>query len=147
MAYCTQTDITNRKGTKLIAELTGDPAGATINTGSVTLAINEMGEILDAAVRKRYPDLPFDSSNNLLKGLNVQGAYLILERDSRSGWDDDHREDWKLLMEQVRSIANGTLDLRTETEEQEEAAVEGFFSSKARLFGRNSLSGEEVATV
>jgi phage gp36-like protein len=147
MAYCSQSDITNRKGTELIAELTGDPVGVTINADSVTLAINEMGEILDAAVRKKYPDLPFDSSNSLLKGLNVQGAYLILERDSRSGWSDDHREDWKLLMKQVEAIANGMLDLRTETEEQEEAAVEGYFSSKTRLFGRNSLSGEEVAIV
>lgn len=145
MAYCTQTDIINRKGTALIAELTGDPAGVTINSSSVTDAINEISAILDAAVRRKYPDLPFDSSNSLLKGLNLQGAYLILERDSLTGWSDDHREDWKLLMKQVEAIANGTLDLRTETEEQEEASVAGYFSANRRVFHRNFLSGEEVS--
>lgn len=144
MTYCNQTDITNRKSTELIAELTGDPDGLVINAASVTLAIEEMAEMLNAVVRRRYKDLPFDGTNKLLNGLNVQGAYLILERDSRTGWSDDHREDWKLMMKQVEAIGNGTLDLRTETEEQEEATVAGYFSTNRRVFGRNFLSGEEA---
>jgi phage gp36-like protein len=142
MAYCTQAHITDRKSTELIAELTGDPNGVTISSAAVTQAINEMSALIDAAVRVRYPDLPFDATNALLNGLCITGAYLILERDSRNGWSDDHREDWKLVQKALEQIASGKMDLRTETETQEEELLKGFFSSKPRLFGRNSLSGE-----
>ena len=136
MTYCTQTDITDRKGTEKIAKLTGDPSGAEIDSAKVTSAIEEFASKIDAAVRKNYPDLPFDSTHKLLNGLNIEGAYLLLERDGR-GWTDDKREEWKMIMKQVDDIAKGIIDLRSETEEQEEAMTEGFFSSNSRVFGRS----------
>ncbi len=142
MAYCTQANITSRKGTELIAELTGDADGTTINAAAVTLAIEEMSALIDAAVRKIHPDLPFDETHALLNGLCITGSYLILERDSAGGWNEDLREDWKLIEKKLDQIASGKIDLRSETEDEAEAMVTGFFTSKPRLFGRNSLGGD-----
>lgn len=142
MTYCSKEDLTSRKSVERIAELTGDPEGTTVNEAAVALVIAEFGERLDAAIRVRYPSLPFDATNKYLNGLNVEGAYLLLERDSDTGWSDDQREDWKMLLDELKSIAGGKIDLRTETEEEEAAQVVGYFSTNPRLFGRNSLSGE-----
>ncbi|MEQ9393294.1 MAG: DUF1320 family protein [Balneola sp.] len=144
MSFCTQTDLTNRKGTKAIAELTGDPDGETVNAARVTLAIDEFAERIQAALNKQYRNIEFDETNKLLNGLNIKGAYLLLEQDSYDGWSEENREDWKLLMKDIENISSGKLDLKIETEEEEDATVEGYFSTNPRLFGRNSLNGVEA---
>ncbi|MDZ7802373.1 phage protein Gp36 family protein [Thiohalophilus sp.] len=141
MAYCNQQDIVDRKGSERLAELTGDSTGQSINAARVTKAINEFGNRIDNAVRVNYPKLPFDETNAFLNGLNIEGAYLILERDKELGWSEDQRADWKLLEKDLEKIAQGMYDLRTETEEEVEA--KGTFKSNPRLFNRNSLNGPE----
>ena len=142
MPYCTEAQIISRKGTELIAELTGDSAGETVNSATVALAINEMSARIDAAVRKVHPDLPFDETHAYLNGLCITGSYLILERDSSSGFTEDLLELWKVTQRELDAIAAGKIDLRSETEEEAEEMVVGSFSSKPRLFGRNSLGGD-----
>lgn len=137
MAYCTVQHIKDRKGEHKIAQLTGDATGGTVNEPTVEEAINSFAEKMDASIRKQHPGLPFDSSNKYLRDLNIEGAYLLLERDSERGWTDEYRSDWKLLESQLKDIATGLVELKT----LEGEALEGFFSSKKRLFGRNSLSG------
>ncbi len=144
MAYCTQQDLEDRKGTEQIAQLTGDPTGQEVDAARVTLVINEFAARVDGALRRQYPEGTFDSSNALLNGLNVEGAFLLLAKDTELGWSEDHREDWKMLLKELDKIGDGTVDLRTETEEQEQEISEGYFSSRPRFFGRTSLSGEGV---
>lgn len=136
--YCTQSDIEARKGTARLAKLTGDADGVTVDAARVTSAIEEMADTLNGAVRKHYPDLPFDGTHKLLNGLNIQGAWLLLVRDSDRGWSEDDREEWKMLKAQVDDIATGLTDLRSETEEQAEEMTEGYFSANDRVFGRCS---------
>lgn len=137
VTYCTQQDIEDRKGSEKLARLAGDPSGQTIDAARVSSAIEEFAADINAAVRKRYPDLPFDATHKLLNGLNIQGAWLLLVRDGDRGWTDDDRDEWKMLLQQLKDIATGLIDLRSDTEEQEEEAAKGFFSSNRRLFGRN----------
>jgi len=144
MSFCTQTDLTNRKGTQAIAELTGDPEGLVVDAARVTLAINEFAERIQVALNKQYRNIAFDETNKFLNGLNIEGAYLLLEKDSYDGWSEENREDWKLLMKDIENIASGKIDLKIETEEEEDATVEGYFSTNRRVFGRNSLNGVEA---
>jgi len=143
MPYCTEANITARKGTQRIAELTGDPSGATVDSAKVAAAIDEFAAKMDNAIRVEYPELPFDETNQYLNGLNVEGAYLLLERDKENGWSESQREEWKMLLDEIKMIAGGTVDLRTETDDEIEAQAEGTFSSNKRLFNRNSLNGVE----
>lgn len=143
MAYCNQTDITDRKGTARIAELTGDPDGETINAPRVAKAIEGFASRMDNAIRRQYPTLPFDESNAYLNGLNIEGAYLILERDKENGWSEDQRAEWKMILKDLEDIAKGLMDLKTETAEEIEEQAEGSFSTNGRLFNRNSLNGPE----
>lgn len=141
MSFCTQTDLTNRKGTTAIAELTGDETGETVDAARVTLVINEFAERIQVALNKQYRGVEFDETNKFLNGLNIEGAYLLLEKDSYDGWSEQNREDWKLLMKDLENISSGKVDLKIETEEEEEATIEGYFKSNRRVFNRNSLNG------
>lgn len=141
MGYCTQQDLEDRKSTRVIAELSGDPDGATVDAGKVNQAIEDFAARVDNALRVHYPDLPFDSDNKYLNRLNVDGAYLLLEKDTENGWSEDQRDDWKLLNQDLEMIAQGKIDLKSETEEEIEAR--GTFQTNPRLFGRNSLKGPE----
>lgn len=142
-SYCSNQNIIDRKGLQRIAELTGDPQGETVNQARVTLVKEEFATRMNNAIRKSYPTLPFDETNAYLNGLNIEGAYLILERDKENGWSDDQRADWKLIMKDLEDIANGLMDLRTETDDEINEQAEGSFSTNGRLFNRNSLSGPE----
>jgi len=144
MSFCTQTDLTNRKGVKVIAELTGDPDGETVNTARVTLAIDEFAERIQVNLNKQYRGVEFDETNKFLNGLNIEGAYLLLEKDAYDGWDEKNLEAWKLLLKDLEHIGSGKIDLKIETEEEEDATVEGYFSTNRRVFGRNSLNGVEA---
>lgn len=141
MAYCTEQDLVDRKSTRVIAQVTGDSDGATIDSDKVTEAIDDFSARMDNALRVNYPSLPFDETNNFLNRLNVDGAYLLLKRDTANGWSEDHRDDWKMLNKDLEQIAQGKIDLISETEEELEAR--GTFTSNPRLFNRNSLSGPE----
>lgn len=142
MAYCTIEQLKERKGEKRIAELTGDPDGTTVSEAAANQALNEFAAKMDVSIRKQYPSLPFNEEHLYLNGLNIEGAYLILERDSQRGWTDHYRADWKLLLKELEAIAAGDVDLVDRTEEEAEEYEDGFFRSNRRLFGRNSLSPE-----
>lgn len=141
MGYCTQQDLENRKSTEVIAELTGDPDGETIDAAKVTAAIDDFASRIDNALRVNYDLADFDATNKFLNRLNVDGAYLILAKDTVNGWSEDERDDYKLLLKDLEAIAQGSIDLKSETEEELEAR--GTFQTNPRLFGRNSLSGPE----
>lgn len=134
--YCSQADLTGRKGTQRIAELTGDGSGQAVDSAKVTEAIEEFAGKINAAVRRQYQALPFDETNDLLNGLNIEGAYLLLVRDSDRGWTDADRKDWEMLKAEVRDIADGRSELRIETDVEADAMTEGYFSSNKQVFGR-----------
>lgn len=144
MSYCTIADLTSRKGTRYIAQLTGDASGNTVDNTKAQLAIDTFAERMNTAIRRRYPDLPFDATNKYLNGLNVEGAYLLLNQDSPTGMDEGQRADWSNLLKELDRIGEGKVDLRSDTEDEEEAATKGFFTANKRLFNRNSLNGVDA---
>lgn len=134
--YCTLQHLMDRKDEERLAKITGDGSGQTVDQMKVEGAIEDFAGYMNAELRKQYPDLPFDDTQSYLNGLNIQGAWLLLERDSDAGWSEGDREDWKMLMKQVEGLADA--DLRTETDEEQEAMTEGYFSSDRGVFGRNN---------
>jgi phage gp36-like protein len=141
MAYCNEQDIVDRKSARVIAELTGDPTGEIIDSEKVTGAIDDYAARINNAVRVKHPDLPFDETDKFLNRLNADGAYLLLERDTENGWSEDQRDDWKLLNQDLEMIAQGKIDLKSET--AEEVTAKGTFKSNPRMFNRNSLHAPE----
>ena len=142
MAFCTTQHIIDSKGSDVIAQLTGDPAGATVDTAKVQAQINSFASKMEAAIRVQYPDQPFGDEQLYLRELNVEGAYLQLERNSPRGWTDDHIKRYEMLEKELDKIANGMKKLRSVSESEIKKSTDGFFSSKPRLFHRNSLAPE-----
>jgi len=144
MSYCTIEHITARKGTRKVAELTGDPSGQAVDEAEVLSQIEDFAERMNSSIRVHYPDLPFGDDQLFLRGLNIEGAYLQLERDGDRGWTEDMRKEWKMLLDDLDGIAQGKKELRTLDSKSIKKKTDGFFTSNRRLFKRNSLSPEGV---
>lgn len=66
MPYCTEEDLLGELGAVHLARLSGDPAGVTVNSGRIALAIDNATETIDAYLRGRYA-LPPDPPSKLLQ--------------------------------------------------------------------------------
>ena len=106
MAYCTAQDVEDAYGTDLIARLTGDASGQTVDTNRVDVVVQTYAGYIDQHVQMQY-DLPVDDSNGFLKGLNIEGAFVALQKQSESGADEDLRASERRLDRILQSIANG----------------------------------------
>lgn len=126
----------------MIAQLTGDPTGQSVDPAKVQLQINSFAAKMEAAIRMQYPDQPFGDEHLYLRELNVEGAYLQLERNSDRGWSEQYVKRYEMLEKELDKIAAGLKKLRSGSEAEIRKQTEGFFSSKPRLFHRNSLSPE-----
>jgi phage gp36-like protein len=142
MSYCTQADLTDRYGTERIAELTRDASGASVDSTLADDAIGSMTAKIDAALRVFNDPANYDNTNDLLNDLAIEGSYLLLVKWSPGGWADEEMQQWKMVQKQLDNIADDRIRLTSETEEQKEDRIEGFFSSDKRLYNRpkNSLS-------
>jgi phage gp36-like protein len=143
MSYCTIQHITDRKGTRKIAELSGDNTGQAINEPRVQSQIDSFAERMNAALRHEYPKLGFGDEQLQLRDLNVEGAYLLLERDSDRGWTEEMIKQWKMLLDDLDKIADGRMKLQTLDDQSTKKKTDGYFSSNRRLFRRNSLPNME----
>ena len=141
MSYTTQQEIEDRYGTERVAELTRDAQGQQVNADLLTDAIEEIAAKTDAALRVIDDPANFDQTNTLLRGLNTEGAYLLLVKWSEGGWTEDDREDFETIKDDLKAISAGRIILKNETDQEKEDRLEGFFSSDPKLFGRKKTAG------
>lgn len=113
MPYCTAQDVEDAYGTDLIARLTGDASGQAVDTARVDVVVQTYAGYIDQHVQMQY-DLPVDDANGFLKGINIEGAFIALQKQSESGADEDLRASERRLDRILQSIANG--DTRLEPE-------------------------------
>ena len=136
----TYTDIsalTEKYGEKRIAELSGDPQGTAINDPVVQKAIDYAASTMNVRIRVHYPAVPFDETNQYLRRLNTEGAYLELLRQRDQSLSDEHRRDFDNWMDELEQIAKGLVDLGDIADGEEEREPATFFQSDENRFGRN----------
>lgn len=142
MPFCSTEHILSAKGESKIAELTGDASGQEVDEEKVQEQIDNYGSIMESAIRRQYPDQPFGQEQRHLRSLNVQGAYLLLERESDRGWTEDHIKQYQMLEKELDKIADGLRKLDSPSSAEVKKKTDGFFSSNKRLFNRNCLAPE-----
>lgn len=116
MAYCTTDDVLQAYDQSELAGITGDSQRSTVDESKVQDAIDDFGAYMEQHVRAQHPDNPFDTTNEFLNGLNVEGAFLTLQKRSPGGTDEETRQDLKRLDSVLMRIASGKLHLMDQAE-------------------------------
>lgn len=133
--YISQAEFIARFERARIAQLTGDPRGEDIGDKAQD-AINEFANSINASLRSVVDDIEkVDISDPYLKDLNGRGAFLIMLRDKRGGWSDDHYEQWKEINKELDKIASGKKSVMLT---EGSTAYGGYFKTNKRVFGRTS---------
>ena len=116
MAYCTKDHVLTAYGQEQVASVTGDPAKQQTDTDKLEAAIEEYGSYMEQHVRSQHPDNPFDEEHDFLRGLNVEGAWLTLQKRTPGGASEDVRKDLKRLDGVLMQVATGQIDLMDQAE-------------------------------
>lgn len=111
MAYCTPDDVEEAYTTQTIAELTGDAQGQSVDTEKVQRAIDTYGAHMEMHLRMQHPDNPFDIDNQYLNALNVEGAYIELQKKTPGGLDEQLQRAEKRLDDILMRIAAGQMQI------------------------------------
>lgn len=107
--YCTNTDILNRIDTAVLAQLTDDASGTTVDTDVVDAVIAEASEIIDGYIRGRY-SVPV-TGNAILKSLCLDlSCYGLYARRSRTITDDIARVRDRAI-QMLRDVQRGVVVL------------------------------------
>ena len=116
MAYCTAEHVQTAYGKEALSSVTGDAQKQQVDTQRLQEAINEYGAYMEQHVRSQHPDNPFDESHEFLRGLNIEGAWLTLQKRTPGGASEDVRKDLKRLDGVLMKIATGKIDLMDQEE-------------------------------
>jgi len=116
MAYCTADDVKTAYGKEQLSSVTGDPQKQQVDTDKLQDAIDHYGDYMEQHVRAQHPDNPFDESHEFLRGLNIEGAWLTLQKRTPGGASEDVRKDLKRLDGVLMKIATGQIDLMDQEE-------------------------------
>lgn len=111
MAYCTQDDVKTAYGKEELSSVTGDPAKTQVDTDRLQDAIDHYGDYMEQHVRAQHPDDPFDTSHDFLNGLNVEGAWLTLNKRTPGMGGDGVRSDLQRLDTVLMRIATAKINL------------------------------------
>lgn len=141
MAYCTAQDVQDAYPNDELASITGDADRTSIDTGKIEEAVDDYGAYMVRHVRMQHPDNPFDGSDEFLNGLNVEGAYLTLQKRTPGGGGEQVRNDLDRLDKILMRIATKDLDLMDQTQ-IDEAPSEPLKPSNLIQQGRTD-DGEE----
>jgi phage gp36-like protein len=141
MAYCTAQDVIDAYSREQIAEVTGDAQGQAVDRGQVERAVEDYGAQVEAHVRMQHPDDPFDVTNEYLNSLNVEGAFLLLQKRTTGGMEENLQDAEERLDGVLLRIAQGELEL---LDDEDEAEAEGrpdlraseLTRARPRVFGR-----------
>lgn len=141
MAYCTAQDVIDAYSLEQIAEVTGDAQGAEVDEGQVQRAVDDYGAHVEAHVRMQHPDNPFSEKDEYLNSLNVEGAFLLLQKRTTGGMEENLQDAEERLDEVLLRIAQGELEL---LDDEDEAEAEGrpdlsaseLARARPRVFGR-----------
>jgi len=111
MAYCTDDHVLTAYGSEQLSSVTGDPHKQRVDTDKLSEAIDEYAAYIRQHVRSQHPDDPFDESHEFLRGLNVEGAFLTLQKRTPGGTSEQVRKDLQRLDKILMQIATGQIDL------------------------------------
>jgi len=111
MAYCTQDHVLTAYGQEQISSVTGDPLKETVDTEKLSEAIKEYGAYIQQHVRSQHPDDPFDENHEFLRSLNIEGAFLTLQKRTPGGTSEEVRKDLQRLDGILMKVATGQIDL------------------------------------
>lgn len=109
MAYCGQSDLSERYGDKELKELTDEVSGSTIAVAEVTSACNEASSQIDVYLGQRYP-VPLASPPAIVTGWACALARLKLWGD-RASKDSAVRVDADDVIAILKDIARGNAKL------------------------------------
>ena len=143
MAYCTPTDIIDAYSATQVAQATGDSEGDTVNTDRLTKAVDDYGAHMEMHVRMQHPDNPFGTDHDFLQQMNVEGAFLLLQKRGPMGLSERQQEAEKRLDTVLLRIAEGKVVLQ---DDDDQSTADGRPSLNAdemvqtspRLFGRRA---------
>ena len=141
MAFCTAADVEATYDARPLAQLTGDPAGVQVDAEALDVAVDAFATVIAPYVRERYGDTDFGVAEPTLNAMNVEGAYLELQKRKALGLSAEQRQDYAHLLSRLRDVAAGRMSLVMpgDADAQDPAAelsAEGQFWAPQRQFGR-----------
>jgi phage gp36-like protein len=137
--YCTQADILERITAELLAQLTDDVDGDTIDSDVVSRAIADADSVIDGYVGKRYT-LPLSTVPPvLLKASTEISIYNLYSR--RMGAPDEWRTRYEDNRSWLKELAAGKVTLGVESTESTPKGAPVEMSSNERQFTRDKLKG------
>lgn len=117
-AYCTAQDVIDAYSLEQMAEVTGDAGGETVNEAQVERAVRDYGAHVTAHVRMQYPSDPFGASHEYLNSLNVEGAFLLMQKRTTGGMEENLQDAEERLDDILLKIAEGQLDLHALSDDE-----------------------------
>lgn len=121
-AYVATADIYNVLSSKLVAQLTDDTNGTTVDTDKVDSALDRAEGVVNSYVGKQY-DVPLDTpvSGDIVHAvLTLSVCYLYRRRPG--ALPAEAKEACKDVMEWLEKVASGELPLDTVTADADDAA-------------------------
>lgn len=127
--YCSTAQLEAKYGADRIGQFQGDAQDA----------IDAFASKINSRLRIHFPELPFDETNEYLNQLNLEGAYVELERTKPTGLSEIRQKDADRLDKELDRVASRQVDPGdfAEGHDEEEESV-GFFEANTRLFGRRT---------
>lgn len=119
MAYCTAQHVTDAYSMDQVAEVTGDSSGQSVDSSVVEQAVTDYGGYMETHVRMQHADDPFDETHDLLRSLNVEGAFLLMCKRQPGGLTEEQAEAEERLDDILMEIANGSIALMDEADQAE----------------------------
>jgi len=114
MSYCTEADIKSLLIPEtILAQLTDDSAGTTVDSAKVTDAITKADALIDGSLRYKYSgELPLSPIPELIESLSIAIAayYLYRRRHDHEGIPEPITEGYKDAKETLKLIRKGELD-------------------------------------
>ncbi len=135
--YCTQSDLETRFGAEEILELTDRDADGVVDTGVLSTAIADAGNVIDTYVSKRY-DLPLAETPAALTKIACELVRYDLHKE-----DPPVRVEaaYKSSMAMLRDIGAGRALLDIAGAEPTGAKDDVIVEAPGRIFNHDSMKG------
>lgn len=143
MAYCTPADIIDAYSATQVAQATGDSEGDTVDSDRLAKAVDDYGAHMEMHVRMQHPDNPFGTDHDFLQQMNVEGAFLLLQKRGPMGLSERQQEAEQRLDRMLLRVAQGKVvlqddDAQSTAESRPDLNADEMVQTSRRLFGRRA---------
>lgn len=148
MAYCTPDDVIDAYSATQVAQATGDSEGDTVDTERLTKAVEDYGAHIEMHVRMQHPDNPFGTDHEFLQQINVEGAFLLLQKRGPMGLSERQQDAEKRLDTVLLRISEGKVVLQNDeaqstADSRPSLNAEDMVQTSRRLFGRRAACRDD----